>query len=119
MVKALEMLDIPSAAIDLIKFGLIIGSGLGAAFAVFIGFRKGNGTAKPVEAAVVSATLADGQAVRELINVMHRLCTEICDSRDQRHRDSMQEREAMHEMTDTMRRGGLPANWLELLGQTK
>jgi hypothetical protein len=107
----------PDTLVELIKFGLILGSGMAAAVAVFIGFRKGTGTTKPVEGAIVSATLADGQAVRDLISALNRMMTEMEDSREQRHRDSMAERDAMHELTECIRRGGVPPNWLDLIGK--
>lgn len=118
----------PDAAIELAKLLLIPGGILTAAVTAFVGYRRSSGTAKPIEGTVVSATLADSQAVRDLVDAVKRSSIEVGDARDQRHRDSLAEREKLDELvgaiggvTDLLRRVpvGIPPDMLALLAKLK
>lgn len=115
-------------AVDLVKLVLIPGGILTALIGAFTGWKRSAGTAKPIEGTVVSATLADANAVRELVDAVKRSSIEVGDARDQRHRDSLAEREKMDELcgaiggvTDVLRRVplGIPPDMLALLARIK
>lgn len=75
------------------------------------GWTKGEGTAKPVAATVVSATVADSQAIRELIAAVDHLRRIFDEGAERHHSDSLALRDLMErrmslerEMIDVMRR---------------
>ena len=87
--------------------------------------RKEPETARAgAETQVVAASFMDSRSLRELTDVMSDVRRELQESREQRHQDSLHERDAfdrntqaLHENTLTRRAGGLPPEMLALLGR--
>ena len=93
--------------------------------AVMLGWRKGSGSGRAVEGTVVSATLADSRAVLKLIEAVEESTCETKDARDQRHRDSLAERDlaelsigALKANTDAMRELARVPTLAQLLRRT-
>lgn len=105
---------------------LLIPGGIGTVLlATLAGWRKGP-SSKPVEATVVSAALADGAAVRDLIEELGRHRRAVCDTADRAHRDSEEIIEATNDLVrelradrdDRRKDAAVPPDWaLQLLAK--
>lgn len=113
--------------VDLAKLIFIPGGVAVTLLTMVRGWNKGP-SGKPVEATVVSAALADGAAVRDLIEELGRHRRALCDTADRAHRDSEQERDATDELAREVRQwredrrndAAVPPPWaLELLARVE
>lgn len=101
--------------------------GIGMMIGIIFKYAKGAEAKTPTgDHLVLSATLADGHAVRNLIDEIHDLRTAMLDTADQRHRDSLAQTDATDRLcratidnTEAKRSTGITPEMIKLLTQLK